>query len=224
MFGLKENSQLLYCDIDGYSTGSQVFSYGIVRQMLIGTNIKCPGAGPLISNLLRSYSLPLLREDDVAQCQPLEYQWGVGFEIYPMNLGVKFRGRNFKDVAKVVYSHFGAIFIGLGRSGKNDTVKLHNGVDASASQSNNTKVLLNPHMQEIQQGDIGFFIARSPLHITQIFDHFSKAALLYGQTGPRSREFMLSQRALTSSFSIGKTRLRAKVTDKTFTPSATNRQ
>ena len=98
-------------------------------------------------------------------------------------------------------------------------MKLHNGVDASASQSNNTKVLLNPHMQEIQQGDIGFFIARNPLHITQIFDHFSKAALLYGQTGPRSREFMLSQRALTGSFSIGKTRLRAKVTDKTFTPS-----
>ena len=118
VLGGKENTQRLYCAIDGHSTGSQVFSYGIVRQMLIGTNIKCPGAGPLISNLLRSYSLPLLREEDVAKCQPLEYQWGVGFEIYPMNLGVKFRGRNFKDVAKIVYSHFGAIFIGLGRSGK----------------------------------------------------------------------------------------------------------
>ena len=75
-------------------------------------------------------------------------------------------------------------------------MKLYNGVNASASQSDTIKVLLNPHMQEIQQGDIGFFIARSPLHITQIFNHFSKAALLYGQTGPRNREFMLNQRAL----------------------------
>ena len=219
VLGGKENTQRLYCAIDGHSTGSQVFSYGIVRQMLIGTNIKCPGAGPLISNLLRSYSLPLLREEDVAKCQPLEYQWGVGFEIYPMSLGIKFRGRNFKDVAKIVYSHFGAIFIGLGRSGKSDKVNLYNGVNASASQSDTIKVLLNPHMQEIQQGDIGFFIARSPLHITQIFNHFSKAALLYGQSGPHNHEFMLNQRVFTGSFSIGKTRLRAKVTDKTFTPS-----
>ena len=83
-------------------------------------------------------------------------------------------------------------------------MKLYNGVDASASQSNNTKVLLNPHMQEIQQGDIGFFIARSPLHITQIFNHFSKAALLYGQTGPHNREFMLNQRALLVAFRLGK--------------------
>ena len=72
VLGGKENTQRLYCAIDGHSTGSQVFSYGIVRQMLIGTNIKCPGAGPLISNLLRSYSLPLLREDDVARAS-LEY-------------------------------------------------------------------------------------------------------------------------------------------------------
>ena len=56
VLGGKENTQRLYCAIDGYSTGSQVFSYGIVRQMLIGTNIKCPGLGLLYqsSEILQS--------------------------------------------------------------------------------------------------------------------------------------------------------------------------
>jgi hypothetical protein len=216
VLGGKESTQRL-CWAIGEQNGSHAFSYGLVRQFLVGTNINCPGAAPLISNLLRSYSLPSLREEDVLRNKSFEYQWGVGFEIYPMTLGVKFHGRLFSHVSKVVYAQFGAIFIGLGRGGDTACNEEGNTQNIGSNQSSGRaqQILLNPYKEKIQRNDVGFFIARSALHITQIDNHFTKAALLYGQHGPGfvSNDFLVEQNALTAT----NTRLRAKVTNK-FTP------
>ena len=216
VLGGKESTQRLEWAV-GDHTGSHAFSYGLVRQFLVGTNIKCPGAAPLISNLLRSYSLPSLREEEVAKNKRLEYQWGVGFEIYPMKLGIKFHDRLFSSISKIVYSHFGAIFIGLGRNVDGNLDDFTNLDTSNADEEPIHDVMLNPYNEKIKRNDIGYFIARGALHISQIDNHFTKAALLYGQHGPGfiSSDFLAEQNASTADFRSNR-RLRAKVADKSI--------
>lgn len=135
----------------------EVFSIGLVKQQITAANIICPGAIPLLANLLRSYDLNI-DEEKVSKNASLEYQWGIGFEIYPLVLGSHFHCQKFTTVARVVYSQFGSILIGVAREGQ---------------------ILLNPCNTRLNMGEIGFFVARGAAHINQINKLYASAAMIF---------------------------------------------
>ena len=138
----------------------ECFAVGMMKQYMVASNIICPGAIPLLANMLRSYANRVI-ESDVLENACLEYQWGMSFQIYPMALTTAFHGIDFGTAARITYSQFGIMMLGFARD---------------------NRICLNPAKKKLKMGEIGFFLARSVAQLKAIETKFGQAAAFFEQS------------------------------------------
>ncbi|OWZ08324.1 hypothetical protein PHMEG_00019148 [Phytophthora megakarya] len=142
--------------------GANATKTSALKDMLLARAIICPGSSTLILNLIRSYHLgQYAKRRKWCKAWIHEYLDGLTYEIFPITFSSRFEHCKFGIVARHIYEKYGALLI------------------STSNKDSQGAVHLAPFSSFIQEGDIGFVIARTAsdvIHIVNTYGYWEESS------------------------------------------------